>query len=114
MTKINLKKRFSNKAFCASFAAVVILLIQQVGLGDFLPANIMEVINTVLLILSMLGIIVDPTNEGIGDSQMILDGKNSDDLLNEIEELHNALDAKEDELLETSDKLNKFLDNLEQ
>ena len=46
--KINLKQRFSNKAFLAAFAAAVILLLQQLGLDEFIPANIGEVINTVL------------------------------------------------------------------
>ena len=111
--KINLLKRFSNKAFCAAFAAAVILLLQQVGLGEFIPANIMDVINTILLLLSMLGIVVDPTSKGIGDSQMVLDGDSSDDLKQEIQELGNALDAKEDELKETTQKLDELLKALE-
>ena len=112
--KINLKQRFSNKAFLAAFAAAVILLLQQLGLDDFIPANIGEVINTVLLLLSMLGIIVDPTTKGFGDSQAILDGESSDSLKDEIEELNNMLDAREDELKEMSDKLGALMENLQE
>ena len=111
---INLKQRFSNKAFLAAFAAAVILLLQQLGLDDFIPANIGEVINTVLLLLSMLGIIVDPTTKGVGDSQAILDGESSDSLKDEIEELNNMLDAREDELKEMSDKLGALMENLQE
>ena len=89
--KINLKQRFSNKAFLAAFAAAVILLL-----------------------LSMLGIIVDPTTKGVGDSQAILDGESSDSLKDEIEELNNMLDAREDELKEMSDKLGALMDNLQE
>ena len=45
--KLNLKARFTNKAFVTSFIAALILLIQQLGLGKFLPENIMDIVNTV-------------------------------------------------------------------
>ena len=66
---INLKKRFQNKAFCVAFASAVILLMQQVGLDNILPKNIMEIVNTVLSILVMLGVVIDPTTKGIGDNK---------------------------------------------
>lgn len=73
--KLNLKVRFQNKAFCVAFASAVILLLQQLGLGQYLPENLMDIINSVLLILSMCGIIVDPTTKGISDSQETLEKK---------------------------------------
>ena len=48
MNKLDLKKRFTNKAFVASFVATLILLAQQLGLSQYLPSNIMEIVNTVL------------------------------------------------------------------
>ena len=45
--KLNLKARFTNKAFVTSFIAALILLIQQLGLGKYLPENIMDIVNTV-------------------------------------------------------------------
>ena len=97
-----------------STKAAVILLLQQLGLDKFIPGNIGEVINTVLLLLSMLGIIVDPTTKGVGDSQIVLDGEPSDSLKDEIEELNNMLDAREDELKEMSDKLGALMENLQE
>ena len=77
--KLNLKIRFQNKAFCVAFASAVILLLQQLGLGQYLPENLMDIINSVLLILSMCGIIVDPTTKGIEDSQRVLEKDNIND-----------------------------------
>lgn len=89
--KINFKRRFSNKTFVASFVATLILLVQQLGLGNYLPSNLMEIINTVLLLLTMLGVIADPTTDGISDSQTIQEDLTSQDLLHEIQELKEQL-----------------------
>lgn len=79
MKKLNLKLRFQNKAFCVAFASAVILLLQQLGLGQYLPENLMDIINSILLILSMCGIIVDPTTDGIADSDRVLEKNNIKD-----------------------------------
>lgn len=79
----------------ASFISVCILLIQQLGLGQYLPSNLMEIVNTVLLLLTMLGIVVDGTTDGISDSDAVMNNKTSDELLAEIEELKALLIAKE-------------------
>ena len=91
---IDLKKRFRNKAFLVSFIAAIVLLVQQLGFGRFLPENLNDVINTILTILCMLGIIVDPTTDGVSDSAMVQQGKTSDELLAEIEDLKSQLDEK--------------------
>lgn len=67
--KIDIKKRFTNKTFIVSFISTVFLLLQQLGLNDFLPTNIMEIVNTVLILLCMLGIVVDTSTEGIADKK---------------------------------------------
>jgi phi LC3 family holin len=67
--KIDWKKRFSNKTFLISFSSAIILLLQQLGLGEFLPDNIMDIVNTVLVILTMLGVVIDPATPGLGDKQ---------------------------------------------
>ena len=79
MKKINLKLRFQNKAFCVAFESAVILLLQQLGLGQYLPENLMDIINSILLILSMCGIVVDPTTDGIADSDRVLEKNNIKD-----------------------------------
>lgn len=63
---INWKLRFQNKATLLAIASTVILLIQQLGFK--LPDNIADVVNTFLTLLVLLGVINDPTTEGISDS----------------------------------------------
>lgn len=63
---INWKLRFKNKATLLAIASTVILLIQQLGFK--LPDNIADVVNTFLTLLVLLGVINDPTTEGISDS----------------------------------------------
>lgn len=67
---INWKLRFKNKATLIAIASTVILLAQQLGLK--LPDNIEDVVNTVLTLLVLLGMVNDPTTEGISDSPKAL------------------------------------------
>ena len=66
MKNINWKLRFKNKATLLAIAGTLILLAQQLGLK--LPDNIGDVVNTFLTLLVLLGVINDPTTEGISDS----------------------------------------------
>ena len=67
---INWRLRFQNKATLLAIASTVILLIQQLGFK--LPDNIADVVNTFLTLLVLLGVINDPTTEGISDSPKAL------------------------------------------
>ena len=67
---INWKLRFQNKATLLAIASTVILLIQQLGFK--LPDNIADVVNTFLTLLVLLGVINDPTTEGVSDSPKAL------------------------------------------
>ena len=67
---INWKLRFQNKATLLAIASTVILLAQQLGLR--LPDNIADIVNTFLTLLVLLGVINDPTTEGISDSPKAL------------------------------------------
>ena len=67
---INWKLRFQNKATLLAIASTVILLIQQLGFK--LPDNIADIVNTFLTLLVLLGVINDPTTEGISDSPKAL------------------------------------------
>ena len=67
---INWKLRFKNKATLLAIAGTLILLAQQLGLK--LPDNIEDVVNTVLTLLVLLGVVNDPTTEGISDSTKAL------------------------------------------
>lgn len=68
---INWKTRLTHKTFWISLASALILLSQQLGL-DIFPSNAMEVVNTVLCMLTLMGVIVDPTTTGISDSELVL------------------------------------------
>ena len=67
---INWKLRFKNKATLLAIASTVILLVQQLGFK--LPDNIADVVNTFLTLLVLLGVINDPTTEGVSDSSKAL------------------------------------------
>lgn len=67
---INWKLRFKNKATLTAIIATAILLAQQLGIK--LPENISAIVNTILSILTLLGIINDPTTKGLSDSERAL------------------------------------------
>lgn len=66
MLTINLKSRFKNKAFLLSMVGAIVLLIQQLGF-NIIPDNYSEIVNTILTILTMLGIVVDTSTIGVSD-----------------------------------------------
>ena len=65
---MNWKSRIRNKTFWVALISAIVLLTQQLGLNIF-PENIGEITNTLLLIFTILGVIVDPTTSGISDNQ---------------------------------------------
>ena len=76
--KINWKVRFKNKPFLVSLFAGALLLAQQVGgaFGFVMPVEISEqltaIFNSILGLLVLLGIVVDPTTESVTDSKQAL------------------------------------------
>lgn len=68
--KINFSKRIKNKAFLLAMASTILLLIQQLGFE--LPSNIESIVNTILTLLVGLGVIIDPTTDGVNDSESVL------------------------------------------
>lgn len=72
---INWRVRIKNKAFWLALIPAVLLLVQVVAavfsytldLGD-LGNKLLAVVNAVFAVLSILGIVTDPTTAGIGDS----------------------------------------------
>lgn len=73
--KINWSVRLRNKAFWVALAAALIVLAQQLGI-DFLPENSMDIVNSILMVGTILGIIVDPTTDGVSDSARVLNKNN--------------------------------------
>ena len=75
--KINWKVRFKHKPFLVSLFALVMLLAQQVASFFGVDTTIYneqatDFFNTVLAILVLLGIVSDPTTEGISDSKQAM------------------------------------------
>lgn len=66
MTSIDLKARLKNKFFWISMSSAIALLIQQLGL-NIIPDNYSDIVNTLLSILTMLGVVVDPSTPGLCD-----------------------------------------------
>lgn len=75
--KINWKVRFKNKVFLYSLIALVVSFVfDLLAMFDVFPAvsenMVLQLCNIVLMILSGVGVITDPTTEGIGDSTRAL------------------------------------------
>ena len=76
MNAINWKVRIKNKMFWLALIPAVLLLVQTVcslfgielDFGD-LQDKLLTVINALFAVLVILGIVVDPTTEGVDDSQ---------------------------------------------
>ena len=77
--KINWIVRIKNKAFWLAIIPAVLLLIQavadvmgyQLDFGD-ISDKLIAVVNAVFVVLSILGIVTDPTTDGISDSTRAL------------------------------------------
>ena len=73
---INWKVRIKNKMFWLALIPAVLLLVQagcavfgvQLDLGD-LQEKLLTVVNALFAVLVILGIVVDPTTEGVHDSK---------------------------------------------
>ena len=71
--KINWKVRFKNRVWLGSFLSLIIGFVYSLlGLFDVLPEvtenAVMQLINQVLTFLGLIGVLVDPTTAGLGDS----------------------------------------------
>lgn len=77
--KINWKVRLKNKNFWIAIIPAALLLIQVVArlfgfeldLGD-IGNKLLDVVNTAFAVLAILGITIDPTTEGVSDSEQAL------------------------------------------
>ena len=77
--KINLLVRLKNKAFWLSLIPALLLVAQTIASlfgynWDFVVLNqqITAIINAIFAVLTILGVVVDPTTAGFGDSQRAL------------------------------------------
>lgn len=71
--KINFKARFKNKTFIISAITLVLSFIYKLlALAEIVPAvtenELLELCGLVVNILALVGVIVDPTTQGVSDS----------------------------------------------
>ena len=79
MKNINWKVRLTNKTFWLSLIPAVLLLIQVVAavfgyaldLGE-LGNRLLAVVNALFAVLAILGVVNDPTTQGVADSKQAL------------------------------------------
>lgn len=77
--RINWKVRIRNKNFWLALVPAVLLLLQAVlalfGVDwqpDVLSDKLLDIINAAFVLLSILGVVQDPTTAGAGDSEQAL------------------------------------------
>lgn len=78
--KINWKVRIKNKMFWLALVPAVLLLVQVVaavfGIDlnlDALGDKLLDVVNALFAVLTILGIVTDPTTAGISDSRQAME-----------------------------------------
>ena len=72
--KINWKVRFKNKIWLGSFLSLIVsFAYSMLDLFEVFPAvtrnNVLEIMNQILTFLGLIGVLVDPTTAGLGDSE---------------------------------------------
>lgn len=79
MNKINWKIRLRNKAFWLGAIPAALLLARSAagvfGIPlelDWLGERLLELVNALFALLAALGVVTDPTTEGLGDSERAL------------------------------------------
>ena len=79
MKNINWIVRIKNKAFWVAIIPATLLLVQAIAsafgftldLGD-LGNKLLEIVNAVFVLLTILGVVTDPTTNGVSDSEQAL------------------------------------------
>lgn len=78
--KINWKVRIKNKVFWLALVPAVLLLVQVVaavfGIDlnlDALGDKLLDVVNALFAVLTILGIVTDPTTAGVSDSRQAME-----------------------------------------
>ena len=77
MAKINWRVIFRNRIWLGSFLSLIVgFVYSMLALFDVYPEvtqnHIVQLVNQVLTFLGLIGVIVDPTTAGIGDSERAL------------------------------------------
>lgn len=72
--KINWKARFSNGVWLTSFLSTIVLFAYEILkqfdiVPDFTQEMALKLVQYILMLLSVMGVITDPTTSGVGDSK---------------------------------------------
>ena len=75
--KLNWQVRFKNKVWLGSFLSLIVgVVYSMLALFDVFPQvtqnSICQLLNQVLTFLGLIGVVVDPTTDGLGDSNRAL------------------------------------------
>ncbi|EAF1830660.1 phage holin [Listeria monocytogenes] len=83
--KINWKVRMKSKVFWVSVIPLVLVLVQQLlgWFGVTIPADAinkqaLDFVNSVFLLLGVLGVVNDPTTKGVTDSELVQNRKDEE------------------------------------
>lgn len=87
--KINLKARLKNKTFIVSIATLLITFVYQLlSMFEVVPkvseSTLINLLGMVINLLAGLGVIVDPTTDGINDSDRAMTYYTENDVREEI------------------------------
>ena len=77
--KVNWRVRFKNKIWLGSFLSLIVgFVYSMLALFDVFPevteSLVLQLMNQVLTFLGLIGVIVDPTTAGIGESERMEGG----------------------------------------
>lgn len=72
--RVNWKVRFKNKAWLSMFLSLVVgFIFNMLKMFDIVPVVtenlVMNIVGQVLTFLGLIGVLVDPTTAGLGDSE---------------------------------------------
>lgn len=75
--KVNWKVRFKNKTWLTMFISLIVgFVFNMLKLFDIVPVftenTVMSIVSQILTFLGLIGVLVDPTTVGIGDSERAL------------------------------------------
>ena len=78
MFNFNFFQRLKNKTFVLTFATTVIAFVYQLSsLFGVVPTisqdDVVQFVGIVVTLLASIGILVDPTTDGVSDSQLVMD-----------------------------------------
>ena len=85
--KINWKARFKNKTFVITFVTLIITLVYQIlGMFNVVPSvsedAVMNIVTMLVNVLATIGVLVDPTTDGMSDSERALTYGTENDVRN--------------------------------